>query len=426
MKIALCTPLHLQSAIARVSISVANELTRRGHTVTLINIERDPSQPTHDSAQAQLSWNDPKATTELHAASVIVVQIGDNYQYHAGAIHILHNFRCTGIFHDANIYNLFRMWAFDGRTDLDGLKTYETEIGSLYGSDLSIDIADPSQHTKFDMIPWLAAQCAAALVHAAFYKARVQEYCPGVVMNTPLTYDARPTDEVVEPDEKSSISLLTFGHINPNKCCDQMIEAIGQSGLREQAEYRLVGQVSLAERDRLTAIASQYNVAVTLSGRVTDEEIAHELHRADIVCCLRRPILEGASASAIEAMLTGRPVIVPDAGFYAEIADSAVVKVPADFSSNDIQKALEFLAGRPEMRKVIGDRGKEWVTTNCSVRSYVDKLEHLLAAAVRIEPYLSVSSTYARQLKQLGFDENDPIFFQVADRLQSLCKVDPD
>lgn len=425
MKVAFCTPLHTQSAIGRVSIRVADELSRRRHIVTLINIEREPSPTTHDSAQEQLSWNDPEAIAELRAADVIVVQIGDNYQYHAGAIHILHNFRCVGIFHDANIYNLFRMWAFDGRSDLEGKQAYERELHRFYGDDQEFLIDDPSASTRFDMIRWLAAQCASALVHATFYKARVQDYCAGIVLSTPLTYDARPNGAAAEVQaSKSSLSILTLGHINPNKCCDQVIEAIGQSELRARSEYRIAGQVTEAERDRLARLASEHNVDTTFLGRVPESVIAQELERADIVCCLRRPILEGASASAIEAMLSVRPIIVPDAGFYAEIADSAALKVPAEFDSNDIRKALEFLAERTDIRREIAENGRNWAIKNCSVQNYVDQLEELLTTAVSVVPYLDLACTYAAQLKQLGFDQKDPIFFQMADCLQGLCKPD--
>ena len=78
MKVALCTPLHVHSAIARVSVSVANELVRRGHAVTLINIERTPGSTVHEGVQEQISWKDRQATVALQHAGAIVVQIGDN------------------------------------------------------------------------------------------------------------------------------------------------------------------------------------------------------------------------------------------------------------------------------------------------------------------------------------------------------------
>ena len=426
MKIAVCTPLHVQSAIGRVSINITDELTRRGHLVTLINIERDPSPATQSSAQPQYSWKDPDAIAVLHAANAIVVQIGDNYGYHAGAIHILNNFHCVGIFHDANIYNLFRMWAFDGRSDADGKQKYDTEISRVYGNDLTVKLDESNPATRFDMISWLAAPCAAALVHANFYIARVQDSCPGTDLSCPLTYDARAYVEAEQQDSKSRLTILTLGHINPNKCCDQVIKAIGQSELRSRSEYRIVGPISKAAQDHLTAIASEYGVQATLSGRVTDADIALELRRADIVCCLRRPILEGASASAIEAMLSGRAIIVPNAGFYAEIDDAGAVKVPADFTIDDIRKALELLADQPDFRHDVAARGKNWATKNCSVQSYVDCLEKLLNAAVSVGPYLDLARTYAGQLTQLGFGQNDPIFFRVADCLQGLCEIETD
>ena len=123
-------------------------------------------------------------------------------------------------------------------------------------------------------------------------------------------------------------------------------------------------------------------------------------------------------------MLSARPVIVPNAGFYTEIADTAAVKVPAEFSVHDIKIALEFLAERPETRHAIATSGKDWATRNCSVQYYVDNLEKLLAEAILVQPYLDLATTYAAQLKQLGFGQSDPIFFQVADCLQGLCEVD--
>jgi hypothetical protein len=114
-KIALCTPLSSHSAIARASKILAAELERRHQFVSLINIELEIPK-TEGATSSSLWWKDPKAAAALESADAIVVQIGDNYAYHAGAIEILSRFRCIGIFHDANIYNLFRMGFRRGST----------------------------------------------------------------------------------------------------------------------------------------------------------------------------------------------------------------------------------------------------------------------------------------------------------------------
>jgi glycosyltransferase involved in cell wall biosynthesis len=424
MKVALCTPLHVHSAIARVSVSVANELVRRGHAVTLINIERTPGSTVHEGVQEQISWKDRQATVALQHAGAIVVQIGDNYDYHAGAISILHDFRCVGIFHDANIQNLFRMWAFDGKSDSEAMKLYDATVRKLYGDDPELQTPETDQHSRLDMLRWLASQCSSALVHANFYKKKIQDFCPGPVITTPLTYDARQPAKAPDRVATSRLSVLTFGHINTNKCCDLVIEAIGHSKIRTAAEYRIVGPVTEDERQRLAALAAKHQVETVIAGRVTDADIADELQLADIVCCLRKPILEGGSASAIESMLSSRPIMVANAGFYAEIDDDAAVKLSADFSADEIQTALERLAADAEARHAIAQRGREWAVRNCSIEHYVDKLEMAIASAIAVEPQLELSSTYVNQLRQLGLDEDHAPFFEVADCLQSLFPTD--
>ena len=424
MKVALCTPLHVHSAIGRVSVNVANELTRRGHTVSLINIERTPAYPMHESMQEQISWKDRRSLVALQNAGVIVVQIGDNYDYHAGAISILHNFRCVGVFHDANIHNLFRMWAFDGRSDSEGMTLYDSTMRKLYCNDSELQLHGPDQHPRLDMLRWLATQCSSAVVHASFYKKQIQDSCPGPVINTPLTYDARQPAQAPKKASTSRLSVLTLGHINPNKCCDLVIEAIGGSKIRKDVEYRIIGPVTDDERERLAAHAAQHQVEIVISGRVTDAEMANELQLADVVLCLRKPILEGGSASAIESMLAARPIMVANAGFYAEIDDGAAVKLSADLSVGEVQAALEKLAGEAELRNAIAERGKEWAIRSCSVENYVDKLEKAVASAVAVEPQLELSSTYVNQLRQLGLNEDHAPFFEVADCLQSLFPAD--
>lgn len=132
----------------------------------------------------------------------------------------------------------------DGKTDAEGKLRYDTELKRVYGDDVTLQLDDPNAARSLDMIEWLAAQCASALVHAKFYLARVQDHCPGTVLSCPLTYDARPNTEFDE-GSTSQLRILTLGHINPNKCCDQVIEAIGRS------ERFLAASIAWSARSRM-------------------------------------------------------------------------------------------------------------------------------------------------------------------------------
>lgn len=411
MKIVLCTPLSSHSAIARASKILAAELERREQFVSLISIELEIPK-TGGATSSSLWWKDPKAEAALGSADAIVVQIGDNYTYHAGAIEILSRFRCIGIFHDANIYNLFRMWAFDEGSSVEGQARHDRQLAAIYGDELKT-CENP------DLLRWLASQCAAALVHSDFYLSAIRDYCPGPVAKSRLAYDARP----VANSEKQSdrFTVLTLGHINANKCCSEVIEGIAALEIKPSIEYRLAGPIAEAEQEKLAAAASAQGVRLTVLGRVSDEEMAQELGRADVVCCLRRPVLEGASASAIEAMLSSRPIIVADSGFYAEIDEAAAIKLPANFGVPDITQALNRLISDDTLRESLGRWARVWASEECSLSHYTDVLEALISSAVAATPYLELARAYADQLSELGFNEQDAVSTEIADRLQELC-----
>ena len=403
-------------------MDVADELSRRGYQITLVDIGLDRAVAPRSLIYKNVFWKDDAASAVLHESEMIVVHVGDNYSFHAGAIHILKHWQCVGVFHDANIYGLFRSWAFDNKSDEQALKLHDEVIALLYH--------DKTGHRKSshastapnspNMTDWLARYCAAAIAHSRFYEDELKQACPGEVFSTPLSYSKSSHPAELKSNCRDGIIILTVGHVNSNKCCDLMIQAIAVSSFAQQIEYRIVGPISNSDRERLYTLAIKNNVRVTMAGRVDDQRLADELEQADIVSCLRRPILEGASASAIEAMLSSRPIIVPDGGFYQDIEDSAAVKVPEDFSILEVASAIDHLASSSDTRQKIGANGKRWAEANCNVIIYVDTLERALSSAISYLPYHHLASSYANQLAGLGFDLTDEISFKIADQLQSL------
>ena len=81
--------------------------------------------------------------------------------------------------------------------------------------------------------------------------------------------------------------------------------------------------------------------------RLNEPILQDYLRDADVIASLRWPALEGASASAIEGMLAGKPVIVTDVGFYQTLADSCVLKVRSEHMVEDLAAHLVHLAQDP-------------------------------------------------------------------------------
>src|SRR5262249_50310278 len=156
------------------------------------------------------------------------------------------------------------------------------------------------------------------------------------------------------------VTITTIGVINPNKCVDALIRSISSSvNLRMTCQLRLVGAITSLERDRLEELSRREGFTeLTIVGEVDEAGLTRELERADILSCLRNPVLEGASASTIEGMQSGRPVVVADAGFYSELPDELVFKVPASVDVSSLTDVLERLVADEDLRRDTGTKAR--------------------------------------------------------------------
>jgi glycosyltransferase involved in cell wall biosynthesis len=415
MKIAWGTPRLRRSAIGRDSLGITRGLVERGHDVTIIGLERDKpaGEDFHPSDLRSLHWSETPLAELRAQFDVVVVNVGDNYLFHGGAFALLDHAPCLGIFHDFYLHNLFRGWL--AARDL-GLEAARRELTATYGEGIA-DLVDgrslddlPLEEIaeRAPMTEWIAGRCAGALAHAPFYLDRLASDCPGPIGLADLPVAARGVAPLKRRPNKDLIAL-TVGVMNPNKCADRVIQAIaGSPTLRSALRYRLVGPIEPSERARLEAVAAGLDYhGLTIVGAVDDAELTGELDAADIICCLRRPILEGASGSAIEALLSGRPTLVADAGFYAGLPDHVVVKAPADLPIAALQHCLETLAADEPGRRRLGKIARDWATSTFCLDRYLDELERLMPDTQAASPILDVGAAFGRELRDLGLRPDD-------------------
>lgn len=124
--------------------------------------------------------------------------------------------------------------------------------------------------------------------------------------------------------------------------------------------------------------------AVIRAGYVpTVADLVDWMATADVVVNLRNPTLGETSASALRAMATERPVMVTDHGWYAELADDAVVKLPPDATEQELTAAMRSLAADAARRATIGRAAAAYVATmaqpDAVAKMYVDFLGDLRA-----------------------------------------------
>ena len=110
------------------------------------------------------------------------------------------------------------------------------------------------------------------------------------------------------------------------------------------------------------------------------------LAAVDAICCLRNPVLEGASASLILAMRTGRPVLVSDHGPYAEIPDGLVLKCRPGHEATDVRLHLEALLADPAPARAMAQRARAYAKATFTASGYVDRLLPISIASLRACP----------------------------------------
>ncbi|HEY8616134.1 glycosyltransferase family 4 protein [Phenylobacterium sp.] len=417
MRLLWATPADARSAIGRSGIGVAEILSRRGHEVELLDLQQDRGPPgaLHATALPLTHWRDMPASEIRTRFDLVVAEIGDYFTFHAGLFPLLDAQDCVGIFHDFYLYDLFAGWLFDRGLGAD---VHDGEVVLTYGLGSeaharqvrsgALNQAEIARHLP--MTEWIARRCRAAVAHSSFYAARLEAACPGPVATLPLSWTARAVPPL-PPRSGGPLVVLTVGVMNPNKCMDRVIAAIaGSPHLRETVEYRLAGPVEDVQRARLERLADELGYrGLRILGPVSDADLEAQLAAADVISCLRDPVLEGGSASAIEGLLSGRPVLVADAGFYADLPEHLVFKVPPEVPPAAVAAQLERLASEEPLRRRIGADASAWASDTFAPERYAARLEALLVETEARLPLLRLGAALADEMVRLGLTRGDPV-----------------
>lgn len=116
------------------------------------------------------------------------------------------------------------------------------------------------------------------------------------------------------PTDKKIVGYV--GRLDAEKHLNVLVEAFNQLDDRE-VHLLIVGDGT--EIERLRHLAESLGVAdrVTLTGRVSDEDLV-DLHKVPDVFCMPSPA-ELQSIAALESMASGKPVVAVDAGALSEL-----------------------------------------------------------------------------------------------------------
>jgi glycosyltransferase involved in cell wall biosynthesis/SAM-dependent methyltransferase len=174
-----------------------------------------------------------------------------------------------------------------------------------------------------------------------------------------------------------------FGFLKPYKRIAESLRAFRRLvRVQPRVKMILVGEPhpEFALESLIQSLGLAPNVRV-LGFRPIDEFVRY-MAACDIILNLRYPTVGENSGTLMRALGLGKAVIVSDVGSFSELPDSICLKAPVGAGEEDhLFEFLNMLVSRPELRRGMGARAREWVQTECAwptvAKKYAEFLEHV-------------------------------------------------
>ena len=218
------------------------------------------------------------------------------------------------------------------------------------------------------------------VVHSRYVEERVRAWgYGGPVWRIPHPAWPEPAVEPVDLGGGPVIGCL--GHLNASKRIPQLLEAFARvHAAAPETRLLLVGaaapQLDLPGRVARLGLPTE---AIVREEYVDERRFWSLMAVADVVVSLRAPTMGETSGSAIRALSLGRPLVVSDVGWFAELPDAAALKVPVDERETDVLAAtLELLATRDDLRAAMSTAAREHIAREHGL----DRVADLYAAAL--------------------------------------------
>ena len=419
MKIAWFTPFARASAIGRFSRIVAEELARSGNDVDIWHPEakelhRTGLRTVAFSARVQFSPG------ILAAYDLAVYNMGDHLPHHRDIWLASQATPGITILHDFVMHHFFAGYYVMERNSPE---EYRAAMVRLYG-EAGRDAAEGAvwesgRVMEFPFFEDAVRRAHAVIVHSDFLRDKVAVRFPGPVRKLALAYQcpgaARAGKTADVP--AGSVLLLTVGHVNANKRIEAVLDVLASDrGLCAKVVYAVAGECDKRCRKMLAALIRERGLEdnVRLLGRLPDDRLQTWIARADIFVNLRYPAMEGGSASLVEEMLAGKPVIVTHTGVYSEVPDGCVLKVRPEHEAEDLGAALRSLVADPAARKTLGARARRYAAEEFRADRYAEGFLEFAREVLDAKPLLEVTDRMADRLALMGVAPGAPVVERVA------------
>ena len=291
-------------------------------------------------------------TRPARGTDLALYHVGNNPDAHGWIVDALRKRPGVVVLHDFVLHHLVAGLTIGRRNGHGYLDAMERE-GGVVGRLLAHGVLDKripplweSRPEEFHLAGEVLDLATGLIVHSRYVaeRARTAGY-GGPIWRIPHpAWEHAP----VVPAEIGGAPLIgSFGNVNASKRIPQLLEAFARLRRdRPAARLLLVGAVSPGfDLDRRLQRLGLSGEGITREAYVEEDRLWALMAACDVCVNLRSPTMGETSGSVIRQLSLGKPVVVSDAGWFAELPDEVALKVPVDVhEAETLHAALELLA----------------------------------------------------------------------------------
>jgi glycosyltransferase involved in cell wall biosynthesis len=271
------------------------------------------------------------------AADVALYHVGNDPDAHGWIVDALRKRPGVVVLHEYVLHHLIAgitIGRGDGRGYLDAMERELGVAGRLLGLgvlDNLLPLLWETQPERFPLAGTILEDAHGLITHSNYVagRARAAGY-RGRIWQIP--HPAWPTGHVTPADGIPGDPLIgCFGFLNMNKRIPELLEAFA-AFRRERPGARLLLVGAAGERFDVQRRLERLGLTegVTRLDYVPEEGLWALMAACDVLVNLRYPTMGETSGSVIRALSLAKPLIVSDVGWFSELPDDVVLKVPVD------------------------------------------------------------------------------------------------
>jgi glycosyltransferase involved in cell wall biosynthesis len=331
----------------------------------------------------------PGRTRPVADADVAIYHVGNDPDAHGWIVDALKRRPGVVVLHDFVIHHLvagLTIGRHDGHAYLAAMEREAGVPGRLLGYGVLEGRVPPLWEVRpqeFPLTGEVLDRATSVIVHSRYVETHVREHGYDGPLHR-IEHPAWPVPAIEPAAVQGSPLIGSFGHINENKRVPQLLSAFAAlRRTRHDARLLLVGSESpgfdLTGRIERTGLDA---TGVVREPYVEEERLWGLMAACDAIALLRAPTMGETSGAAIRALSLGKPLVVSDVGWFAELPDDVAIKIPVggDDEVQALAAALRRLAD-PTAASAMGEAARRLVARDHAVEHVAEQYAAVLEEA---------------------------------------------